>query len=145
MANLLMMYLVAITKNAQIVGVIFLAFFSGATQGREINDELVVECFFVYASIFEAAEASNSPHLFYYAQKRIGWAGGYVQAKENDDAFKELFKNNLQKNKKQANQLRSQMLSAISNRDEGVFIEVMNYAQYCDQELGLPTENVSLP
>lgn len=145
MVNPWMVYLGAFSKKARIVGIVLLACFTDATQGREINDELVIECFFIYASILEAAEMSNSNNLFYYAQKRIGWAGGYVQARESDGAFKELFENNLQKNKKQAIQIRSQMLSAINNRDERTFNEIMKYAQYCDRKLGLPVENVLLP
>lgn len=145
MTKLLKCHLAGIIKNTQILGLLLVVCLYNAAQAQETNDEQVVECFFVYAPLLEAAETSGSTHLFYYAQKRIGWAGGYMQAKKNDVAFKELFENNLKSNKQKAIRLQSRMVSAIKNQDEGVFTEIMNIANTCNQALGLSIEKVPFP
>ncbi len=145
MDKLSMRDLAGIIRITPIFGMVLMAGLFNSAQGSEINDEQVVECFFVYAPLLEAAKNSGSAHLFYYAQKRIGWAGGYVQAKQNDASFNEIFQKNLNKNKQNAIHLRSRMISAIKNQDKGVFTEVINIAKACDQMIGLPSENILFP
>jgi hypothetical protein len=75
--------------------------------------EVVSRCFFVYAPITELGRDLPHPQLYQFGQTRIGWAGGYIQANQNNAAFKQVFESNLDQNKKMARQIETALKQAI--------------------------------
>lgn len=139
--------LASLSNRLRIAGMLllFLNCSCGVARSQDVNDKLVSKCFFIYAGVLEAAETTNSAALFYYAQKRIGWAAGYLEAKKNDSVFQSVFDRDLEQNKSRAIQIRESIIKAIRNGDNASFTDVMQAAQRCDIQLGLPVEAVTLP
>ena len=105
----------------------------------------VSRCFFIYAGIFEAAKETLNNPVFIYAQKRIAWATGYVQANKNNSTFIKVFDNNLTENKKSAAHIKSLMKNALHNKDVSLYKQAMNVARSCDKAIGLPSSDLPPP
>lgn len=101
--------------------------------------EAVSRCFFVYAPITELGRDLPHAQLFQFGQPRIGWTGGYVQANQNNASFKQVFENNLDRNKRMGIQLESTLKLAIQSRNQSQFSAVINQAVECDRVLGIRT------
>lgn len=130
--------------SSWLIGIIFI-FLPLAAPAAEPSDETVSRCFFVYAPIFEAGKDLQNQLIFIYGQKRIAWAGGYVQAKQKNLSFKRVFENNLPENKKNGLALKNRLTKAIKSADVNEYLAVMSIARQCDQRLGLPSNDIPLP
>ena len=101
--------------------------------------ETVSRCFFVYAPITELGRDLPHAQLFQFGQPRIGWATGYIQANQNNSAFKLTFESSLETNKRMANQIDAMLRQAIQSRNQTQFAAALNRAVDCDRALGIRT------
>jgi len=113
-----------------------------AAQMKYPSYEEVSRCFFIYAAIFEVGRDHNKPQLFQFGQTRSSWAGGYVQANQNNQAFKRVFENNLAANKRTAIQILDSLPTAIANRNQSAFNAIINQAVVCDRSFGIRTSGL---
>lgn len=122
--------------------VIGLLFSFGLAYGAKPNYETVSRCFFIYAPIFETGRDLQIQPFVLYSQKRIAWATGYIQAQQNNIAFKKVFEDNLTSNKKNGTTLEETLKNAIRSGNTNAYFQVMNVARNCDLQLGLPSNEI---
>ena len=104
--------------------------------------ETVSRCFFVYAPITELGRDLPHAQLYQFGQPRIAWAGGYVQANQNNVAFKQIFESSLEKNKRMAVQLENSLKQAVATRNQSQFSSAIEQAVACDRALGIRTAGI---
>ena len=114
-------------------GIVFIA------QAASPSYETVSRCFFVYAGIIEAGRDSQHSEVYSFAQSRVGWVGGYVQANQENQEFKQVFEAGLRANKQVGLQLKATLISAISSRNVQSFSIAIQEAAKCDRLIGIHT------
>ncbi len=75
-----------------------------------------------------------------FAQSRVSWIGGYVQANKSNKAFEKIFNDNMEKNKQFGEEIENILLSAIQTQDEKKFDWIISQAAMCDKEIGIETK-----
>ena len=104
--------------------------------------ETVSRCFFVYAPITELGRDLPNAQLYQFGQPRLGWASGYLQANQNNTAFKQIFESSVEKNKRMAIQLENSLKQAVATRNQPQFSSVIEQAVACDRALGIRTTSI---
>jgi hypothetical protein len=113
--------------------------YAGAAHSTEPSFEEISRCFWVYGSIFEAARDLSQPELFQFAQSRVAWVGGYIEANKSNAIFKKVFERDLQAHKRSAVHRYNSVRTAISSRNQSLFSSLIGEAISCDRQIGIKT------
>ena len=119
----------------------FLLFVSqiATAQAKDPSFAEISRCFFIYGAIVEVGRDERKPQLFQFAQSRVGWVSGYMQANQNNQAFKAVFDSGLSRNKQEGVRILDSLPSIISRKDQTQFSAVISRAADCDKALGIRT------
>ncbi len=110
-------------------------------SAQQVNPPLeeVARCFFIYAAITEVGRDLQKPQLFQFGQSRSSWAGGFLQANQDNPQFKKVFESNLQANKQLGIRILDALPQIIRTKDIGRFTAILNQAAACDRTVGIRT------
>lgn len=97
----------------------------------------VSRCFFVYAPMYEVSGRINDILLRSYATQRLMYVRGVLEASKTDPLFKQIFENNLPRNKAAGMSIEEKLVEARRTGNTDGYNKEISRAAVCDKELGL--------